>query len=113
MSDYDTERDRLEAICPEMFELIQNVSINCHSFGGNRVLERSIAEWLKGDVDGEEAPRAIAQLNAAIKHLPVTFDHLSDMANYVLDSNEDARQMLLTLRDGLQAGVDARLERNA
>lgn len=110
MADYLSAKQRLKAMYPELRQLIGYVSANAHGYDDDPIA-RTIRQWVSEE-DTDLLQKAITQLDEATKHLPVTVGELSAMSNYTLESDEDARQLLLALRDGLQAGLKARPKKN-
>ncbi|HEY4164844.1 MAG TPA: contact-dependent growth inhibition system immunity protein [Dongiaceae bacterium] len=108
MSKWSDARARLKATYPELHQFLVRLSSDADAYVEDRI-ERTIADYVE-DQDPTDVRETIREIQEALKSRPVDYDELSDMGNYVLNSEDEAQAFLMQLHDGLKAALAARAQ---
>lgn len=93
---------------PALSDLMLSIADNAGEFGNERI-SATIAQYINEN-DAARLRQAVRELDQACVKLPRPHDELEDLMSYVLESEDEALALMRSLRDGLQAGLAAKLK---
>ena len=94
MDDKRHHRVRMEAMYPHAYQFLGFLGANADTYVHDRLQKTIDEEVTEGHP--ETVAQVIAELDAAIKHMPITYAELEDSANYVIESDAEAKTLLTT-----------------
>jgi hypothetical protein len=98
---------RMKPTYSHAYQFLGWFGANADEYVNDRI-EKTIQEVV-AETHPETVEQIIAELDALIKHEPITYAELEDLANYVIASDAEAKHLLVTLRDGLRQELARRL----
>jgi len=107
MDDKRHYSQRMEPKYSHAYQFLGMLGANADAYNLDRV-EKTIEEEVI-ETHADTVAQTIVELDAMITHMPITFQELEDLANYVIASDAEAKHLLTTLRDGLRQGLAERL----
>jgi len=107
MDDKRHYSQRMEPMYSHAYQFLGWFGANADAYEDDRI-EKTIEEVV-AETHPETVEQIIGELDAVIKHMPITYQELEDLANYVIASDAEAKDLLTTLHDGLRQGLAQRL----
>jgi hypothetical protein len=93
---------------PALSDLMLSIADNAGEFGDQRI-SATVAQFV-ADNEVDYLRQTIAELDLACRKLPRSHQDLEDFMSYTLESEEEGLALMRILRDGLQAGLAAKLK---
>jgi hypothetical protein len=98
----------LEKNFPNAFQFFGILGGNADVYTHDRV-ERTIEEEV-AETRPEKLQKIIVELESILQEQPIDYERLALLINYNLNSDAEAQDLLIRLRDGLRDGLAARMK---